>query len=299
MKILALIWLLPALALGGCTNFQVVSEFAQATKQVTAPVREEMGFITATCVQQAALRGGFEFESEDPFKRVVACQGTDKVLQGLQRETVAVMDLYANALLALADNKNLDLSADIDATTKKLTKIQSGAQSAVSAAQAAALSKILALIGDVLLTRERDQGIRRLVDASPDLAQVGRTLNRFFKPPEGGGGSPYDALIALTQAEAAAVERTLQSNLVAKADPLRAAERRFDQWKVMQALHDRAQPGPKNPGTLLAQAIDAWIDSMPVFREQALKPDPEALLKRIGEFRSKAVAASEAAQAAF
>ena len=53
-----------SMALGGCANFKVVTDFAQATKQVTTPVRDEMDFITATCMREAGLRSGFELDPQ-------------------------------------------------------------------------------------------------------------------------------------------------------------------------------------------------------------------------------------------
>lgn len=292
-------YLLAALVLGlsGCANYKVVTDFAQGTKQVIAPVRDEVKFITATCVQEAGLRSGFEGDAE--FKRIGECDGTDQILQALLHETVEVMDLYASALLALVDDTQFDLSADIEATTSKLAKIKTKSGiSPVSEAQAGALSKILSLVADALLQREREKGIKMLVDASPELAGVGKTLSSFFKSPTG-GDAPYAKLVRLTQAEADAVNAALKSQFIANADPIRAAELRLDQWKVNQELTKRTQVGPSNVGTLTAEALDAWVESVPVFREQALTPDPVALYKRINVFRAKAIEARNAAKATF
>ena len=59
MRVVACLFTALVVNLTGCANYKVVTNFAQATRQVAAPVRDEMTFITATCVQQAGLRGGF------------------------------------------------------------------------------------------------------------------------------------------------------------------------------------------------------------------------------------------------
>jgi len=299
MRFVACLLAAMALGLGGCANFTTVKNFAHATKQVAAPVRGELAFITETCVQEAGLRSGFEGDAE--FKRIGECRGTDQLLQALQQQTVGVMDLYADALLALADDdKKLDLSADIDATTKKLSALKTrNGSTVVSEAQAGALSKILSLIADAWVQREREKGIRILVEASPDLAGVGQSLSGFFKTGAGGGAAPYARLVNLTKAEADAVNAALQSPAIVNAEPLRAAELRLDQWKVNKALRDRTQPGPSNVGTLMAQALDAWVESVPQFKEDAFKPEPLALFDRIKAFRDKAIEAKTAAEAAF
>ena len=297
MKLVRCLLAVLAACLTGCANYRVVTDFAQGTKQVASPVREELAFITATCVQQAGLRSGFEADPD--FKRIDECRGTDQLLQALQRETVDVMDLYASALLALVDDKSFDLSADIQATTSKLAAIKTkGGSSPISEAQAGALAKILSLIADALLQREREKGIKILVDASPQLAGVGRSLSTFFKSPAG-TDAPYAKLVKLTEAEAGAVNAALKSQFIVNAEPIRSAELRLEQWKVNRALKERTQAPPSDVGSLMAQAIDAWVASIPMFREQALEPDPVALYERISAFRIKAIEARDAAKAAF
>lgn len=297
MRVVALVLVALAVGLSGCANFRSVTDFAQATKQVVAPVRDEMAFITATCVQEAGLRSGFELDAD--FKRIGECRGTDQLLHALQRETVDVMDLYASALLALVEDTKFDLSADIEATTRRLATIKTKTGSSpVSEAQAGALSKILSLIADAWLQNERKTGVKILVDASPDLAGVGRTLSAFFKSPTV-GDAPYAKLVRLTQAEADAVSAALKPAFIVNADPIRAAELRLDQWKVNQALMQRTRAGPSNVGALMAQALDSWVESVPVFREQAFKQDPVALYERIDTFRAKAIEARIAAESAF
>lgn len=295
MRVVAQLLIVLSVGLGGCANFKVVGDFARATQQVTTPVREEMTFMTTTCVQQAGLRSGFELDAE--FKRIAECHGTDQVLQELQRETIDVMDLYASALLALADGKKLDLSADIEATTAKLAAIKTrSGSSPVTESQAGALGKILSLIADAWLQKEREKGIRMLVDASPELGGVGRTLNTFFKAPPG-AEAPYARLVRQSQAEAGAVSAALRSDFVLRADPIRAAELRLEQWKVHRSLAQRA--GPSGVGDQMSRALEAWVESIPVFREQALKPDPLALYEKIRAFRARALEARDAAESSF
>jgi hypothetical protein len=297
MRIVTLVFAALAVGLSGCANFRTVSDFALATKQVVAPARDEMAFITAMCVNQAGLRSGFELDAD--FKRIAECRGTDQILHALQRETVDVMDLYASALLALFDDTKFDLSADIKATTSKLATINTKTGfSPVSEAQAEALSKILSLIADALLQKEREKGVKILLDASPDFAGVGATLSTFFKLPTV-GAAPYAKLVTLTQAAADAVNAALKSAFIVNADPIRAAELRLDQWKVNQALIPRTQAGPSNVGALMAQALDSWVESVPAFREHAFKQNPVALYELINTFRAKAIEARIAAESAF
>jgi hypothetical protein len=280
-----------SLGLGGCANFQAITEFAQATKQVAAPIRDEMTFITATCVRQAELRSAFELDDE--FERIAQCRGTDQVLQALQRETVNVMELYASALLALVDNRKPDLSGDIEKATKKLAALKSADGSkVVSDTHAGALQRALTLVADAWLQREREQGIRQLVTAAPQLADVGRTLNLFFQAET--GQAPYVELVRLTQAEARAVDTVLRSDLVLRADPLRAAELRLAQWKVRKALRERTRAGPDTLRQQLSQSLQAWVDSIPDFAEQAFKPEPAALRERIKALRAHVAALSAA-----
>jgi hypothetical protein len=106
-------------------------------------------------------------------------------------------------------------------------------------------------------------------------------------------------LVKLTEAEAGAVNAALKSQFIVNADPIRSAELRLEQWKVNQALKERTRAPPADVGSLMAQAIDAWVASIPVFREQAFEPDPVALYERISAFRIKAIEARDAAKAAF
>ena len=45
MRVIAYLLITLSMALGGCANFKVVTDFAQATKQVTAPVRDRKSVV--------------------------------------------------------------------------------------------------------------------------------------------------------------------------------------------------------------------------------------------------------------
>jgi len=291
-RLAALLLAVLSLALGGCANFRVVGDFAQATKEVTGPIRDELAFITATCVRQAELRSGLEMDDE--FARIAQCRGTDRVLQALQRETVNVIDLYASALLALVDDRKYDVSDDIDKAGRKLAALKTRNDAAlVTTSQARAVAGVLDLVADAWLRQSREDGIRTLVAAAPEVAALGRSLDRFFTVPE--GPSPYAELVRLTQAEARAVDALLRSEVVLRSEPLRAAELRLAQWKLRQALRQRAATDGSSVGALLSQSLRAWVDSVPEFATDALKADPQALRLRLKQLREKAQAASDAA----
>jgi hypothetical protein len=88
---------------------------------------------------------------------------------------------------------------------------------------------------------------------------------------------------------------------MAMAEPIRTAEMRRQIGVTSKAIDARLAKAGKagDVPTKIVAAIDAWIASVPVFQQEALKSDPRALLNQLDDFRTKTLEARDAIEAGF
>lgn len=296
--------LLGALALGGCANYQAVTHFAGETTVMTGAVRQEIQQLTRLCSEAAEVR--VLLAEATPTGDVEAARGLAKscLLTGdamvpFQEVTVDTLDLYARTLLALVDNKQFEVRGAIQGTTKKLAALNDkNGNPLVSAPKLTAVGTVLGLLAQVATEAEREDGIRRLVAAGPELVANARVLRSFFA--KDGAPSDYDGWLAATRRISRGSEISVGlGKPMAVAEPIRTAELRR-QIHATQLLLDARAAKAGVPGEVPAKivaAIDAWIASVPTFQQEALKPDHRALRKQLEAFRNKTVEAREAIEA--
>lgn len=84
--------------------------------------------------------------------------------------TIDTLDLYAQTLLAMVNDSKFDRRSPIESRGRNLAglKTKDGA-SIVNPAKVGTVAKVLALLADVVVQAKREEGIRRLAEAGPDL----------------------------------------------------------------------------------------------------------------------------------
>jgi hypothetical protein len=113
---------------GGCANFEAVSEFSRETNKLTETLRTEFVQLDSLCAKQAELVIVVNnIQDDGPLKDCEQYQAAQGRLAGV---TVDVLDNYARALAALADNKAFDLSCDLKGVASELTGLKPGWQTA-------------------------------------------------------------------------------------------------------------------------------------------------------------------------
>lgn len=284
-----------ALSLSACANFTVVKQFAGETTGMTGAVKEELSTIAALCDDAADLRlllaesgvGNVALQQES---KKICREETEKVI-AYQAVTTNVLELYAKTLLAMVDDTNFALASAIASTGNKLGDLKSKDGALFNEKKVGAITKVLDLLADVIVQRQREEGIRRLVAAGPDLIANAQEIKGFLQ-------KEYQARVMHAQALATGGVAMLgASGPLAANEPIRTAELRRALETHTSALSKRTADG-QVPKQLIA-ALDAWIVLVPEFQRDALKPDPQALINRIRDFGQKAGEAREAVEAAF
>jgi hypothetical protein len=295
-----------AAALAGCANFKAVTEFAGETTKMTGPVRQEIEQVAKLCNDAADVR--VLLAESSPTGDVQAarnlktsCKLAGDATVAFQEVTVDTLDLYARTLLAMVDDRQFDVRSSIESTSRKLAGLKhKDGKPVVNEAKAGAVGQVLSLLADVIVRYKREEGIRKLVAAGPDLVANARILRSFFV--RDAAQSDYDGWLTTTRNISEGSSISLQlGKPMATNEPIRAAELRRQASALNEALDTRlAKPG--TPGKVPAQivaAIDAWIALVPVFQKEALEPDPRALLFQLDDFRLKTLAARDAVEAGF
>jgi len=90
----------------------------------------------------------------------------------------------------------------------------------------------------------------------------------------------------------------LDSKAFRQAEPIRTMELSRASKTRVALLEKRGAAAQGNVASVMASAIDAWLSALDTFDDDALKPEPKALLGRLKEFRAKATAARNAVKAA-
>ncbi len=289
--------LLAAAALSGCANFKAVTSFANQTTQMTSAMRTELTQIGQMCREHVEIRIVVTNEPNDSLFDTCKLQGD--ALVPFQEATVETIDLYAQTLLAMVDDSSFDLRPSIEATGQKVAALKTrDGSSLVSADKVTAITKVLALLADVIVQRQRVEGIRKLVAAGPDMVAYAMVIRQFFF--DRSGQSSYDRWLETVQvlADGSATQIRAGSPLAVQ-EPIRTAELRRTLARAKPAIGQRrGQPIGAVPEQLVA-ALDAWIALVPEFQKDALRPDPESLLKRIDALRKQVLDTRLAVQTGF
>ncbi len=299
-------WLTVALvlALAGCANFGAVRRFAAETTTMTGTVRTELEQMAKLCEFPADMQllldeaGGRQDQPGATGKRLkAACASVGAESVELQRLTVDTLDGYAAALRAMAEGSNFEVHSAIDATGAKIAALQTRDGAAlVNPEKAGALTRLIGLVGDIVLRYKREEGVRKLLEVEGDLAGVAGSLREFFVRRDG-RQSPYENVVST----GAGLRRDLQVDLVqvAKQEPVRAAELRRMIPPDATFTDRLAATGGKTPARIAAR-VDEWVGLLPAFRKDALTPDPKALFDELDTFRTRTLETRRAiAQAGF
>jgi hypothetical protein len=285
------------LALSGCANFKAVSAFANQTTVMTGAVRTEFQQIGKLCTEQAEMRIVITNAPNNALLDSCKLQGDSLV--AFQEVTIDTLDLYARTLLAMVDDSNFDLRPSIETTGQKLAGLKTrDGSSLISADKVGAITKVLALLADVIAQAKREQGIRRLVEVGPDLTANATIVREFLV--SRGGQSAYDRWIEIVQSLATSTAGQVAINTpLSRQEPIRSAELRRAIASTQPVIAARRGDAASTVPRQLIAALDEWIAAVPVFQREALRPEPKALLDRIDSLRQKALEARQAVQAGF
>ncbi len=279
----------------GCANYHAVSDFAAATSDMTGVVKSEFVELDTLCVQQVET------------VIVVNNLGTDRALDQCDRYqrsqarfaavTVDVLDRYASALTGLANDKTFDLSPDIKAVGSKARAFKATSFSPpISDAEVTAVTRIADLLVTVLAAEKRDDAVKQMLAAAPDLEVMGRSLKTFFV------GSPtvpnikpaYANFVDLITASTTSTLAALDSKPMRKAEPIRTAELARDLRARQRLLDRRAPSAPDSVPIKIAADIDAWLAALDRFEVDGMKADAREVADRLQTLREATSAAKEA-----
>lgn len=294
----ALLVVLAASALAGCANFKAVSKFAGDTTQLTGTIRNEFLQLENLCFDQAEL--SIVVENLKTDKALKDCADFRASQGKLAALTIDVLDAYAGALAALADNRSFDLSPAIQNVGGKVQAlIGPDGQPLIAANHVGALTKIVDLLADVVTSTQREIAVRRMVAEAPNLKITGDLIRSFFVPPPGAPAnarSAYENLVRIISNSFSSTEATLNSPFMRDAEPIRTGELLRQVRARQAAIEPRTGRSADRVPMKMVAAIDAWQQSVDVFATDALKPDPEALYARLKVLREKTFAAKEAVE---
>jgi hypothetical protein len=284
--------------LTGCANYQAVAEFGTESQKLSSTVSGEFGQLETICRQLADLRMVTDNIADDaPGSPVKRCDSVAQAQGRLAQVTTEVLDSYGRALLALADDKALDLSSDIKSTTAKLGSLQtSGGSAPVDAKQVGAISSILVLLADVVTQAKREEGVRRLAAAKPDVVTNAQLMRSFFTRPSSSASiakSPYENYVFLLSERLADAQSALTETVIAKNEPLRSRELARG-LKPTEAMIKQRQAGTDGgTGAKIVAAIDAWIQAADTFERDALRSNAQQLYVQLKDLRGKVIDARD------
>jgi hypothetical protein len=285
---------LVALAFAGCANFRAVGAFGTETQNMAATVQSEMSTLHSICTRNAAYMVAV-FNVPDDAKRHPAkrCESYRRTFGELALVTSDAINDYGRALKALANDDSFTLSSDVQSTASKLGAIRDADGNAlVRPEQLGIITKVLDLLADVWVKNQREQGIRRLIEAKPDLVANARILRSFFvaDPParSAASPSPYDDIVGIATERYDDLVSTLKDQTFRDREPIRTRELLVEMQPLGEDLKARA-PVPSGQGAKVASTIDDWIKALDTFERDALKPDPEALYRELKALRVKVI----------
>lgn len=143
---------------------------------------------------------------------------------------------------------------------------------------------------------QRERGIRRLIEAKPDLVANARILRSLFVADPSAAGvapSPYDDIVVIATERYVDLVDTLKDESFRVREPIRTRELLVAVQPLGEDLKVRA-PGPSGMGAKVALTIDDWIKALDTFEHDALKPNPEDLYNQLKSLRVKVIDLREA-----
>ena len=283
MKLRLLLWCAVAV-LSGCADYRAVSQFSSDTTSMTGVVRTEFAQLDALCVDQAELVIVVNGLPDD--RPLAVCEQYRRTQARFAALTVGVLDDYAEALGELADDKPFDLTSDVRGvgTKVKALKDRTG-DTVVSTGEANALIRISDLLVEALAMARRDDAARRMLQATPDLEVVGRSLRSFFvQAPDASAGTaraPYANFVAVVASSTASTQSLLQNPAMKKAEPIRTTEL-LRELRIRQvALDKRDANSVGSVPARIGAVIDAWLAAVDQFSTDAMKPDSREMRDRL------------------
>ena len=276
---------LVAVLVSGCANYRAVSEFGGETTTMTTVVKNEFDQIETLCVRQAELAIVVSNIANDgPIEQ---CARTRRAQGQFASLTVEVLDGYAQALGAIADNKPFDFSPELKTVGNKARGLKDGAGNAlVSGKEADALASVAGLLVNALASQKRDEAVRQLVAATPDLTIVGTSLRSYFVQPPGPAKAPYTNLVSVISSSASSTQPILESTPMRRAEPIRTAELLRELRTRQKLLAKRSPDAANNVPAQVVAAIDAWLAALDKFSTDAMKPDSHDMVDRLKTLRA-------------
>ncbi len=280
------LWVLIAAALlSGCANFKAVSQFSNETTSMTGLLKTEFAQLDSLCVDQAELVIVVNNLPDD--RPLAACEQYRRTQGRFASLTVDVLDGYADALSALADDEPFDLTADMKGVGGKVKALKDrGGNAIVSAGEADALIRISDLLVQALASAKREDAVRRMMQATPDLVVLGNSLKSFFVlSPGGATRPPYANFVTVVSSSTASTQSVLQNAAMRKAEPIRTAELLRELRTRQAALDKRDANSVGSVPARIGAVIDAWLAAVDRFSTDALKPDSREMRDRLTTLR--------------
>lgn len=281
-------WALVAVVLlSGCANYRAVSQFSDETTSMTGVVKTEFAQLDSLCVEQAELVIVVNNLPDD--RPLAVCEQYRRTQGRFASLTVDVLDGYADALGALADGDAFDLTGDMKSVGGKVKALKDrGGNAVVPAGEAEALVRISQLLAAALASEKREDAVRRMMQATPDLVVLGNSLKAFFVQAPGATGAtrpPYANFVTVVSTSTASTQSTLQNTAMRKAEPIRTAEL-LRELRTRQAALDKRDPNSVGSVPVrIGAVIDAWIAAVDRFSTDAFKPDSREMRDRLTTLR--------------
>lgn len=286
-------------AAAGCANTKAVGEFGKQTVGMTDVVKTEFKALEGICAKKAEL--AINVGNRDDEKPLEDCKEFKQAQGRLGKYTVDVLDQLGKALAALVEDKNFTVSSEIQGVGKAVQGLKgSDGKPLVQPATVDAFTKVANLIADIIAAKMRQDAVQKVVDSTGSMKQLGHVLKAYFVPvpgsPIAGQKPPYENWVELGDVHLSGIEATLAGAL-GRQEPIRARELRREVKILKASMAERSQDKGKIPSKV-GEAIDAWQLAVDKFKEEALKPEPEDLYKRLKDLYEKTNAAREAIEKA-
>jgi hypothetical protein len=276
-------------AVSGCANYRAVSEFGTETTRMTGVVRTELVTLNTLCMQQAEMQTAVMNVPDD---RILDTCERNRVANGrYAKVTIDVLDQYAEALSSLADDKRFDIDPGLKRDVTKLGALKDRAGNAlIGADELGTLGKIVAVLGEIAETAKRDEAVRRMVQATPDLHRAGASLKGYFVAAPGAPSTTvYTNTITFVDRSARSTGSELKR--ARTKEPIRA----FELMRILDArqpdIDARTAKTDEAVPARIGVAIDAWLDALDDFAVHALKPDAREWVDRLKRLRNATRAA--------
>jgi hypothetical protein len=291
-RLAAFLCVCATIGLTGCANYRAVSDFADDTTSMTGVVRKEFTELETLCVQQAQVV--LVVNNIDDDQALAQCEAYKRTQGQFAAITVEVLDNYADALKALANDRSFDVKPSVKSVGTKLGGLKDRDGNAfIPANDVDAVTKIAGILVEIAATVKRDEAVQRMMQAAPDLATMGRSLKAFFVTSPGATTkAPYVNFVTVIDGSATSTQRILSSSPMRKAEPIRTAELLRDLRVRKAALKPRVDDVLP---TKIGDAIDAWLAALDQFAKDGKKPDSQELIDRFKRLRDATRIAQDAA----